>query len=211
MIAFQQVGCQLDGFVKYVLSNLDTFRDEEELLAKLRATVKARKWEPTYSRNLVIEEHEFTNPFYYRDHTGTYNVRVYQVWVRNMRPDEAAVNAICILDYIEGPNGRTDSPDRAHIKWTGQGGYSRTILPMDHSAIDLFSVHADLPGLFLHSARDTPRAAIVSDNGKYQLFYKLYAEGFPMVEFSIDVELAWKAPDPGTWDEGSTANLVEDC
>jgi hypothetical protein len=58
-------------------------------------------------------------------------------------------------------------------------GYERTLLPRDFGDIDLFSVHADTPGLFLHRLRDTPRQPILTIEGDYELFFKLYSQSHP--------------------------------
>lgn len=208
IIALQQRGTPLEGFLRYVLSNPEIFQDEQDLLNKLRKLVPDKGWSKEFSRNLTVEEVGFTPPIQYRDHTGTYVEYVWQVRVHNRRPDSAAVGTVCILDYIRSPDGkRINSPDRSYLKWAGQAGYERTILPEDFGDVDLFSLHADRPGLFLHSLRDTPREPILMDNGECELFYKLFSQGFPLVEFSVKLDLKWIQPTLSQWDNRSRAIL----
>ena len=208
IIAFQQKGAPLEGFVRYVLSNPETFADQHDLLDKLRVLVSEKGWSKAFSRNLVVEEVGFTPPIQYRDHTGAFLEYVWQVRVCNRRPDSAAVGTVCILNYIRTPNRRKlESPDRSYLKWAGQAGYERTILPDDFGDIDLFSLHADRPGVFLHSLRDTPREPILTDDGEYELFYKLFSQGFPLVEFSVKLDLKWTQLTVAQWDNRSRALL----
>lgn len=209
MIALQQKGAPREGFLNYVLSNPEPFNNETDLLRKIKCLVKERKWSPDYSRNLVIREIGFTDPLQYRDHTGASFERVWQVRVENKRPDVAAVYAVCILDFIKTNEGnRIESQDRSYLKWAGQMGYDRTILPKDFGDIDLFAIRANEPGLYLHSSRDTPREPILKDNGDYELFFKLFSRGFPLVDFSVKVKLRWTSPRASEWKIISTAKLI---
>jgi len=211
IIALQQKDTPLEGFIKYVLSNPEQFTNEEDLLEKIRELVKQRQWKSTYSRNLVISDVGFTSPLSYADHTGSAIQRVYQVKVENRRSDVAAVGTICILDYIitKSDGNKIIPPDRSYLKWAGQHGYEITILPNDHGLIDAFAVRIDMPGLFLHSLRDTQREPIISEaSGEYELFYKLFSQGFPLVEFSIKVSINWRPPNSLQWAEGTTAELT---
>jgi hypothetical protein len=210
IIALQQEGAPLEGFLRYLLSNPETFSSEKELLEKTRRLVKERGWSRSYSRNLVVEQIGFTGPLEYRDHTGTYLENVWQVRVRNHRPDVAAVGSVCLLADIQLADGaKISCPDRSYLKWAGQAGYERTILPNDYGDIDLFSIHGEAPGIFLHSLRDTPREPVLTNDGDYELFFKLYSQGFPMVEFSVKLSLRWTPPTQVQfqWQNNSTAAL----
>jgi len=209
MIALQQKGVPFEGFLKYVLSNPEQFVDEKDLIKRVKRLVEERGWSASYSRNLIVEELGFTPLLQYRDHTGTYLERVWQVRIENKRPDTAAIGAVCILDFIKTADGNEiPSPDRSYLKWAGQSGYERTILPLDFGNIDLFSIHADKAGLFLHSSWDAPRDPIIKEDGDYQLFFKLFSQGFPLVEFAVKIELRWSRPSPSDWNFKSTASLV---
>lgn len=195
IIAFQQEEVPLEGFLRYVLSNPEHFSTADDLIAKTRTLLQDRGWHSGYSRNLTTEQLGFTPPVQYGDHTGTWLETVWQIRIHNNRPDVAAVGAVCILDSIESPNGQNmPAPDRSYLKWAGQAGYDRTILPADFGDIDLFSIHFDGPGIFLHSLRDTPREPVVRENGDYTFHFKLFSEGFPLLGFSANVRLQWTAP-----------------
>lgn len=210
IIAFQQKDCPFEGFIKYVLSNPEPFDSEAELFYKIRQTVRAKGWSKDFSRNLVLSEIGFCGPVKYTDDSGTFVERTWLARVENRRPDAAAAGSVCILDYIirYSDGKRIDSPDRSYLKWAGQKGYDRTILPKDHGDIDIFSIHADKPGIFLHSLADVPRQAILDENGTYALFFKLFSQGFPLVEFSVEVDLKWAPPAPPDWVNSSTAKLI---
>ena len=129
--------------------------------------------------------------------------------VENRRPDAAAVGTVCILDRVE-KGDRTIIPivDRSYLKWAGQAGYERTILPDDFGVVDLFTIRADAPGVFLHSLRDTPREPILVEDGEYILFFKLFSSTFPLVEFAVKLNLRWKPPTADSWSFESKATLT---
>jgi len=176
IIAFQEKGAPLEGFIRYVLSNPDYFDGKDDLYKKIRSHVKAKEWSPDYSRNLTIEQLGFTELMQYRDHTGVFTEKTWQVRVFNKRPEDAARNTVCILDDIKTIDDQKIDPfDRSYLKWAGQAGYERTILPEDFGDIDLFSLHTDSPGIFLYSLRDTSRTPIIQNNGTYDLNFKLFS------------------------------------
>ncbi len=192
IIAFQQKGAPLEGFLRYVQSNPETFKDENELLQKLEIIVKERGWNQNYSRNLAISDFSRIGPLHYADQTGQYFEWVWDVTIENRRPDVAAINTACLLDYIVLPTGaKIESNDRSWLKWGGQIGYQRTILPMDRGRINIFAIHCNENGVYLHSAQDLiPRIPIITDEGVYKMCYKVFAEHFP--PFSFIVELDYK-------------------
>ncbi len=49
MIALQQDGAPLEGFLKYVLSNPQHFNTDDDLLEKIKNLVSARGWTRDYS------------------------------------------------------------------------------------------------------------------------------------------------------------------
>jgi len=194
MIALQQTGVPLEGFLRYVLSNPEHFNNKKDLPEMIRRIVKERGWSPFYSRNLVVNKYGFSDPIKYRDHSGIFIERVYKVKVENRRPDTSAVESVCILDHIKKSDGtKIKLTDRSYLKWAGQAGYKRTILPQ---------------GIFLHSLSDTCRDPILIDDGDYELFYKLFSQGYPLVEFSIKLNLQWCPPSETEWTNKSHATLV---
>lgn len=209
IIALQQKGAPLEGFIRYVLSNPDYFDGEEYLYDKIRRLTRDKQWSSDYSRNLIIQQLGFTELIQYGDHTGVFTEKTWQVRVFNKRPEEAARNTVCILDYIETTDQQRVVPfDRSYLKWAGQAGYERTILPNDFGDIDLFSLHTDSPGIFLHSLRDTPRTPIIQDNETYYFFFKLFSQGFPMIKFSVEINLNWQPVTPSEWRDRTNARLV---
>lgn len=209
IIVLQEKGAPREGFLRYLQANPITFDNDEELISKIEVLVQERKWSCSYSRNLVIEQLGFSEVFQYTDHTGSFLEVVWRVRVHNRRPDVAAVGSVCILDYLEqGNGGRVDIIDRSYLKWAGQAGYDRTILPKDYGDIDLFATHLHEQGIFLHSLRDTPRAPIVVDNDRYRLFFKLFSRGFKIVEFSVELELAWEPLVTPDWQNRSICRLL---
>lgn len=191
MIALQQAGAPLEGFLKYVLSNPEHFDGDADLIEKTRNLVRERGWSPTYSRNLVLGAVRALGPLVYQDHTGSNTMRVWNAKIENRRPDVAAVGTVCILDEIESGTGiPCPSPDRSYLKWSGQATYLNTILPKDFGEVTLCCTHQNEQGLFLISARDVvPRSPIVRQNGQYLLRYKVFAGGFPLLKFAVRFHL----------------------
>lgn len=208
MIVLQQEGAPLEGFLKYVLSNPKSFKDEAGLLEVLRQLVSQKKWSSEYSRNLLARDLSCSD-CWYSDHTGKSYQRVWQIMIENRRPDTAALGTVCILDAVKYPNGHKEqSKDRAYLKWAGQAGYERTILPKDFGLVDVLAIRPDQRGVFLLSLRDTPRAPIVENDGEYEFFYKVYAREYSVVEFSVKIELNWTEFAPDKWQPSTTAELV---
>lgn len=152
----------------------------------------------------MVNELTRSGPITYNDHTGLSILETWKAQIENKRPDIAAVGAVCILDLI---NGKPCS-DRAYLKWGSRQGYQRTLLPLDHGLVDLFNIRADRPGMFLLSALDvTPRQPIVTNDGDYELSFKIFAEGFPLLQFTVIFNLQWRPATPISWVHHSSANL----
>ncbi|MBU0633436.1 MAG: hypothetical protein KKA52_00050 [Candidatus Omnitrophica bacterium] len=199
IISFQYKDAPLEGFLRYVQSNPETFKDENELLKKLKIIVGERGWNKNYSRNLVISDFRRIGPLYYGDQTGQYYEWVWDVHIENRRPDVAAINTACLLDYIVLPSGeKMENDDRSFLKWGGHGGqmgYQRIILPLDHGRINIFAIHCNENGVYLHSALDfVPRVPVISDEGIYRMCYKVFAEHFPLLSFVVELDYKHNAP-----------------
>jgi hypothetical protein len=210
MIALQEKGTPLEGVLKYVLSNPECFESDDELLEKVDKLVTERKWNKDFSRNLVLEKVEPLPALPYVDQTGQHWEFIWHASIRNRRPDVAAVNSVCILDCLELPDGVSiPSPDRSYLKWARQSGYQRTILPEDEGKVDIFAVHADERGMFLHSASDEhPRRPILEQDGKYKLNYKLFSEGFPLMRFCVEVDYNHSSPTVVNWENRTRARII---
>jgi hypothetical protein len=209
IIVLKEKGTPSEGFLRYLQTNPADFDGEDDLFSKVRRMVRQRQWKRTYSRNLVVEEVGFSAPFLYTDHTGSSLEVVWRVRVNNLRPDVAAVGSVCILDRFERKGGRQHVlHDRSYLKWCGQVGYERTILPLDHGDIDLLAIRPGQPGIFLHSLRDTPREPISQENGRYRLLFKLFSQGFQLVQFGVELDLAWRPPVASQWVSPAHAKLL---
>jgi hypothetical protein len=212
IIALQEEGLKPEGFLKYVQANPVYFKNEHELFGKIEELVRERRWSKDFSRNLVLESVRlFDVPITYADQTGQHVELVWHASIENRRPDVAAVNSLCILDSIRFQNGQENpSGDRNCLKWAGGlEAYQKTILPLDHGIIDVFSLHADEQGLFLHSQSDQrPRAPVAVQEGEYILKYKVYSEGFPLLPFSITVDYHRTAPGVTQWENRTAVQVM---
>jgi len=100
IIAFKENGVPSEGFIKYVQANPEPFKTDGELLEKIEIFVKERKWNKDYSRNLIIDHIERVGPFQYGDQTGSYLEYIWHAYILNRRPDVAAVDSACVLDWV---------------------------------------------------------------------------------------------------------------
>lgn len=193
-ICFRQKGLQPEGFLRYLQANPMEFDSRDELLGKLRDRVRELGWSASYSRNLMVEQIGFSEPFHYNDHAtpgGMWN-RVWKVRVHNYRSDIAARNAVAMLISLTGPDGvKRDSPDRTYLKWAGRlTTYSTTILPETFGELDVFASVLGRPGLFLHSDNDViPRQAVAIEDGVYRLEYRIYADGFQPIPLNVTANI----------------------
>lgn len=212
-ILLKQEGTPAEGFVRYILGNPEPFKDERDLLEKIRFFVRDRGWAHDYSRNLIVTEVGFTDQVWlYSDHTGASSDLIWQIKVENGRSDVAAVGTVCILDRVARSDKTSyESPDRAFLKWARTGSnYERTIIPKDYGIIDLFAIREDTRGLFLHSAKDqVPREPVLTDDGEYVLLYKLYSQGFPAVEFSVELKFEWTSSRFGKAGQRTIARIIK--
>jgi hypothetical protein len=207
IIALQQKGAPLEGFLRYLQSNPTSFKTISDLLEKVQVLVDKKGWNANYSRNLVVSKLTKSPLFGYGDHTGgsRYNV-AWKAKIDNRRSDAAAVGAVCILDTINGD----PCEDRAHLKWADQASYEPTLLPQDFGQVTLFTVRPNAPGLFLQSLHDhAPREPIVKANGDYDLAFKVFARDFPLLQFNVTVRLRWQPTAPNTWTTWETQTEAE--
>lgn len=191
IIAFKEEGAPSEGFIKYVQSNPEPFKTEEGLLEKIESFIKQRGWNKNYSRNLIVDHIEkFKFPIIYSDHTGPHKENIWHTFIHNRRPDIAAVNTMCILDYIELPDGTKENCyDRSYLKWATQLGYQKTIFPEDYGIIDIFAIREEPPGIYLHSQWDMiVKDPVVKKDGKHRLHYKVFSAGFPLLKFCVEVD-----------------------
>jgi hypothetical protein len=184
MIAFQEDGLDPSGMLRYLLVHPTKFT-RDRLVDLVREEIQRRGWTSSYSRNLVVFQ---LNPesdlIHFADHTGSSLDRVWFLWVRNDRKDRAAFDTVAILRSItnEATGEVTLSHDRSYLKWAGQIGFHKTILPQDFAGFSAFALRVNQPGVYLHSAADVPRQPVVSEVGSYKLEYEIFSESFPPVK-----------------------------
>ncbi len=191
-IFLQQTGIRLEGMTKYFLSNPETFDSFQEVIDKVKALVKQRRWVPTYSRQLSVKNLRMEKrPIGYRDHAGEYAQYVWFAHIENRRSRTRAENTRARLANVTDPKGKCSCPDRGLLKWAGQFGYERLIMPGEDEPFDAFAIdfknHLEI---YLHSAADVPREPIIKGvPGVYKLKYQIIAFNFPTMEFEIKLEL----------------------
>ncbi|MFH2144588.1 MAG: hypothetical protein ABII75_00975 [Candidatus Omnitrophota bacterium] len=208
ILAFQDERAPSVGILPYIQANPVKFSSTDALINKIESIIKERQWSKKYSRNLQITSIDGPyGPMKYGDHTGASIEYIWHARIDNNRSDASVVNAVCVLDTIVLPNGQSiNSPDRSPLKWARQHNqYQGTILPLDFGCIDVCAIRADKAGLFMHSSLDqTPRIPVCAENGKYTLNYKVFAQGFPILRFVLDVNLNYIIPKEAVW-ENNTA------
>jgi hypothetical protein len=190
MLAFKEKGLPKYGMLSYVLAHPTEF-ERHTLVERVREEIGKKGWNASYSRNLLAGRIEASTatPYGYPNRE-THDEEIWRVFIENRRSDQAALDAIGILDSMES-NGALTKPDRTFLKWAGQQAYQKTIFPQDDADIDAFAIRVDGSGVFLHSARDVyPRRAIITEPGCYKLRYFLYAHGFPPTDFTITLKYA---------------------
>ncbi len=189
VIYLQQSNIRLEGIGKYLLSNAIKFNSLEEVPRLVGQEIRRRGWNPKYSRHLVPKSiYILQNSLQYSDHTGRYNQYICHVEVENRRYDYGAFSTIALLDRVELPSKTTISPDRSYLKWAGQSGYERTIIPRGSAKFDAFAIDNQLgyDTVWLHSSADVyPRQPILHGRGQYTLHYQVFAQGFPVLEFAM--------------------------
>jgi len=191
-IFFQQSGLSREGISKYLLSNATTFNNNRELLKKIREAVKDKNWKPTYTRHLIPKNPKWSKEIRrHTDHVNNsyYHCKVLQIYIRNKRDDVASFNVVARLDHIEYNGRKRISPDRTLLKPTDQPYFKQVILPKDYCKFDLLLVQRGNPrNFYLLSMLDSnPRKAIIEKEGIYNLFYSVVAEGFPILNFVINI------------------------
>lgn len=193
-IAFQEEGVKSYGILAYVLAHPISFT-RENLLEKIREEI-GKRWDKNYSRNLVIDRVEASDPeelIRFGDHTGSSIERTWFLFVQNRRKDRPAFNTIAILHSVRNEaTGQHSRPDSSYLKWAGQMGFQKTIFPKDEAHFDAFSIRVGQPGVFIHSAADVERKAIITDVGRHILEYRIFSESFPPV--SATVRLNYTGP-----------------
>ncbi|MGD0575217.1 MAG: hypothetical protein ABSB61_07610 [Anaerolineales bacterium] len=192
VIFLQQKDVLLEGLLRYMASNASRFSSTTDVLPTVQCLVEERAWDPSYSRHLVVGGiHWSDGTIAFGSHTGERLVgRFLYLDILNMRTDLAAFNCIARLASISRPGVLPQiSPDRSHLKVTGQPGFVQTIWPSSGGAFDLLMVKSQGGGaVYLNNALDViPKRPILADPGEYRLHYEVLAEAFPILELAVDL------------------------
>lgn len=188
MLMLNQKGVKHEGMHKFMVSNIPEFADPEEVVDEVKKAVQKANWSPTYSRLLVFHNSGWGPSVNYSDHTGQRQIRVFHGHIKNSRMDCGAIDTVARLAFITYPNGnREQSPDRSHLKVSGQPGYAQTIWPESTGTYDLLSLDMNNQSqIFLNSSHDVnPRHPLISQNGEFFLEYEIFSQGFPPLRFSL--------------------------
>lgn len=175
VLLFQETGTKLEGLLRYMAGNATSFDSIDELATKVAIAIRERNWTPTYSRHLIATRPRWSQgTIQYGPLIG----RFLYVDIENKRPDLAAMD------------DRYISPNRSHLKTTGQPGFNQVIWPQSHGAFDVLMVaRYDAACIFLNSALDVPPAPLIAACGHYGLEYAVLARDFPVLHFTIDLEV----------------------
>jgi hypothetical protein len=186
---FQQEGVELEGLLRYMGANATSFRRGADLVALVRRAMSNRDWRPDYSRHLIATRPRWES-FLIR--TPRLAGRFFFVDIENRRRDVAAYDTVARLEFIRPENGeRMPSPDRSHLKVTGQPGFSQVIWPSSHGAFNVLMVGAEPPhSVYLDNALDVAVVPeLIKQPGRYELEYAVLAKDLPVLHFTVDVEL----------------------
>ncbi len=186
---FQHRGIKLEGLLRYMGANPVLFSSGDDLVELIRSTFRQQRWTSDYSRHLAAARlHQPRAVISSSQITGLF----YPVDIENRRKDAAAWDAVSRLEFIcSDKEGRQPSPNRSPLKVDGQSGFRQVIWPQDHGAFDVLAVGVEPPhGLYLYTALDLPRVdPIITKPGHYDLEYAVLARNFPVLRFTVSVEL----------------------
>ena len=194
MIFLNQTGTRREGMFAYIGSNTPEFDSYDEVLPVVKSAVQKARWDPDYSRNLVVANPHWSPPnVLYADHTGQRLIKALYIEIHNKRSDRGAIDTVIRLAHIIYPNRhRVLSPDRSHLKCSGSANlYSQIIWPQSQVSYDILALDMNNQSqVFLSSAMDvTPRRPMIAQTGNYVLEYEVFSQGFPPAGFSIELNL----------------------
>ncbi|MCX6309918.1 MAG: hypothetical protein NTY32_14240 [Bacteroidia bacterium] len=193
VLFLQQDNVKLEGIGKYLLSNAIPFKSKSDVPSLVKKAIVKKGWNPSYSRHLSLGLPLYAGAYPYGDHTGVSLDHIWHLPIKNLRFDTAAFDTVARLNQLVDPNGNVLQPrDRSFLKWAGKkDSYSATILPHDECNFDLFALdQANNSLLRLHSEEDNPpRQPIINAIGNYVFHYQIFSKGFPMLEFSIQLNI----------------------
>jgi hypothetical protein len=191
MLFLRQRGVRSEGMLAYIVSNVPCFDRHADVVQSARQAIFQAGWVPAYSRNLIVSNLRWGRQVNYRDHTGEISVQILHGDIENRRPDVGSVGAVARLSAYIANGNRLESPDKSHLKVSGQPGYAQTILPGSHGAFDFLALALGRPHtLTLNSALDVrPRGTLIDEPGDYILEYEVFAPGLPVLAFGVEIRL----------------------
>jgi hypothetical protein len=206
VLFFQERGVKLEGLMRYLAANATRFDTVDKLVEDVSAAVRRHGWRTDYSRHLIATRHRWSDGCIHcgDPDRGDLTGRFLYVDIENKRGDLAAFDTVARLESIEPFGGKKYlCKDRSLLKVAGQPGFNQIIWPCSHGAFDFLAVDEQQPWLmYLNSALDKPRVPLIKDRGRYTLGYAVLASDFPVLRFTIDLELTGKL-------ETTTATLGE--
>lgn len=183
---FRQSGVKIEGMCQFMASNATSFNEYSELPGLVAEAAEQRAWSPGYSRNLVVGQlHYPDQPIQYGELKG----RALHIDIENRRPDLSAAGAVARLAKLRvADDCWRISPNRSHLKVTGQPGFAQTIWPQSHGAFNVAFV--DLREkrcrVYLNSALDIrPIPPILDTPGDHLLRFEVFAQGFDVLQFEV--------------------------
>lgn len=190
VLFFQEEGVQLEGLLRYLGANPTSFDSSNELVARVRDSV-GKRWNVSYSRHLVATRPSWSERIISVTTRGLRG-RFLFVDIENRRPYMAAFDTVARLEFISSNSGeRYVCGNRSPLKVTGQPGFCQVIWPSSHGAVDALMIDDQHPDrVYLHNALDVAPQPIIEEVGRHILDYAVLARGFPVLRFSIDLNLS---------------------
>lgn len=209
-----------EGLLKYWLCNPIDFNNldlDQTLKTKITKKIESLGWDPKRSRHMQVELLRDSNPIKYKDHTEYKDCRaqeqhVVKAKIENRRSDIPARNCVATLWEIENISGNGKiGEDKSNLKWADRAAYtgfirsSKDVNAPESADICLFAINAhNKTEVYLQSERDhNPREPIISGEGTYKLKYRIYADDFPMKEFTVQLELI-----TGQWEPDKQVKII---
>lgn len=195
-IFLQQKGIQPEGMLRYMASNPSEFESHLDVLPLVQKLVTERRWDAGFSRHLQVCDARWSQGYSrFTDHTGERKLMIYYVDVANACADRGASDAVVRLhSWGKHSTELRECVDQTLLKVTGAEAFSQTIWPKSRIGFDLFGV-SESSKVFLNSARDVkPRMPIIVARGTYRLSFQVFAQGFEVVPFIVDLTLPTKGP-----------------
>ncbi|MES2308139.1 MAG: hypothetical protein V4507_04700 [Verrucomicrobiota bacterium] len=198
MIFLNQKRVERKGMFGVMASNTPEFENYDEVVSLVERAIAESNWDTKFSRQLVPLSLEWSPVIPFGDHTvwegspgRVKETRILIVSVKNTRPDIGASNATMRLLKIvrKDIHQEIHFGDKNPLKATGHiNAFSQLIWPDSVGKFDLLAQENNSARIFLISAHDlSPRRPIIENGGLYHLEYEVFAEGFPITKFVIEL------------------------